>query len=102
MLRPRRVFLMYDTGHETLYSYIRNSALQDRGEQRPLRDGPKRPGPQESRVEDLVECYPALVGAGGVCPCNSPAAIGVCVHKRPHGGLATCQELRPRYGDVLI
>src|SRR5215218_5914737 len=40
MLRPRRVLLMYETSHEIPYLYIRNSAPQDRGEQRPLRDGP--------------------------------------------------------------
>src|SRR5215217_5428372 len=45
MLRPRRVLLMYETSHEISYLYIRNSAPQDRGEQRPLRDGPIGPRP---------------------------------------------------------
>jgi hypothetical protein len=31
---------MYGTDHDIPYLYIRNSAPQDRGEQRPLRDGP--------------------------------------------------------------
>jgi hypothetical protein len=31
---------MYETSHEISYLYIRNSALQDRGKQRPLRAGP--------------------------------------------------------------
>jgi hypothetical protein len=31
---------MYETSHESPYLYIRNSAPQDWGEQRPLRDGP--------------------------------------------------------------
>jgi hypothetical protein len=31
---------MYDTDHEILCLYIRNSAPQGRGEQRPLRAGP--------------------------------------------------------------
>src|SRR5215211_258495 len=42
---PGRVCLMYGTDHDILYLYIRNSAPQDRGEQRPLRDGPIGPGP---------------------------------------------------------
>ena len=37
---PGRVYLMYGTDHDILYLYIRTSAPQDRGEQRPLRDGP--------------------------------------------------------------
>src|SRR5215216_888110 len=45
MLRPGRVYLMYGTDHDILYLYIRNSALQDRSQQRPLRDAPIGPGP---------------------------------------------------------
>jgi hypothetical protein len=37
---PGRVCPMYGTDHDILYLYIRTSAPQDRGEQRPLRDAP--------------------------------------------------------------
>jgi hypothetical protein len=40
MLWLGRDCLMYGTDHDVPYLYIRNSALQDRGEQRPLRASP--------------------------------------------------------------
>jgi hypothetical protein len=40
MLRLGRGCLMYETSLETPYLYIRNSALQDRGEQKALRAAP--------------------------------------------------------------
>src|SRR5215213_1837620 len=40
MLRREHVCLMYETGREILCLYIRDTTPQDRGEQRPLRDGP--------------------------------------------------------------
>ena len=52
---------MYETSHEIPYLYIRNSAPQDRGEQRPLRDGPIGPG-RRRRDAHIVGYYAPAAG----------------------------------------
>src|ERR687897_3239823 len=100
MLRPGLVCLMYDTGREILCSYIRLSAPQDRGEQRPLRAGPIGPGRRREDAHIVGYYAPAAgtaaeeglghrdgafgpSGARGYCVSSSSSASSQANRTRP-------------------
>src|ERR671921_1282009 len=76
MLWPRRVLLMYQTSHEISYLYIRNSAPQDRGKQRPLRDGPIGPGPP---ARPALTTHPQLLVYAATTRRCIAASFGNCI-----------------------
>src|ERR671920_1587512 len=76
MLWPRRVLLMYQTSHEISYLYKRNSAPQDRGKQRPLRDGPIGPGPP---ARPALTTHPQLLVYAATTRRCIAASFGNCI-----------------------